>query len=142
MYQMPNWEWNEIGDPAGADHMNYVYVAFSNGDYAPPTELSIDDSFTDIIPGSFDLNQNYPNPFNPSTTINFNVPNFSEVKINIYDLNGKLVNTLVDQSYPSGSYNVVWNGDDLNGNKVAAGVYMYNLTSGENSITNKMVLIK
>ena len=65
-----------------------------------------------------------------------------EVFLTVYDLNGKLVNTLVDESFTSGSYNVVWNGDDFNGNKVAAGIYMYNLTSGENSITNKMVLIK
>lgn len=139
MYQMPNWAWNEIGDPAGADHMNWVYVGFSDGGNPLSVE---DDNSADVIPGTFDLNQNYPNPFNPSTTINFNVPNFSDVKITIYDLNGKLVNTLVDDSFTSGSYNVVWNGDDFNGNKVAAGIYMYNLTSGENSITNKMVLIK
>ena len=139
MYQMPNWAWNEIGDPAGADHMNYVYVGFSDGGNPLSVE---DDNSADVIPGTFDLNQNYPNPFNPSTTINFNVPNFSDVKITVYDLNGKLVNTLVDASYASGSYNVVWNGDDINGNKVAAGIYMYNLTSGQNSITNKMVLIK
>ena len=139
MYQMPNWAWNEIGDPAAADHMNYVYVGFSDGGNPLSVE---DDNSADVIPGTFDLNQNYPNPFNPSTTINFNVPNFSDVKITVYDLNGKLVNTLVDASYTSGSYNVVWNGDDINGNKVAAGIYMYNLTSGQNSITNKMVLIK
>ena len=139
MYQVPNWAWNEIGDPAGADHMNWVYVGFSDGGNPLSVE---DDNSADVIPGTFDLNQNYPNPFNPSTTINFNVPNFSDVKITIYDLNGKLVNTLVDDSFTSGSYNVVWNGDDFNGNKIAAGIYMYNLTSGENSITNKMVLIK
>ena len=139
MYQMPNWAWNEIGDPAAADHMNWVYVGFSDGGNPLSVE---DDNSADVIPGAFDLNQNYPNPFNPSTTINFNVPNFSDVKITVYDLNGKLVNTLVDASFTSGSYNVVWNGDDFNGNKVAAGIYMYNLTSGESSITNKMVLIK
>ena len=119
--------------------MNWVYVGFSDGGNPLSVE---DDNSADVIPGTFDLNQNYPNPFNPSTTINFNVPNFSDVKITVYDLNGKLVNTLVDASYASGSYNVVWNGDDINGNKVAAGIYMYNLTSGQNSITNKMVLIK
>ena len=139
MYQMPNWEWNEIGDPTAADHMNYVYVGFSDG--GNPLSVN-DDNEADVIPGTFDLNQNYPNPFNPSTTINFTVPNFSDVKISVFDLNGKLVNTLVDAPFSSGTYNVMWDGDDSNGNKVAAGIYMYNLTSDETSITNKMILIK
>jgi len=139
IYQMPNWAWNEIGDPKGADHMNFVYVGFSDGGET----LSVnDDNPIDVIPGTFDLNQNYPNPFNPSTTINFTVPNFSDVKINVFDLNGKLINTLIDAPFSSGTYNVMWDGDDSNGNKVAAGIYMYNLTSDETSITNKMILIK
>lgn len=139
MYQMPNWEWNEIGDPAGADHMNWVYVGFSDG--GNPLSVN-EDNAEATIPGSFELTQNYPNPFNPSTTINFTVPNFSDVKISVFDINGKLVNTLVDASYSSGTYNIMWDGDDSNGNKVAAGIYMYNLTSNETSITNKMILIK
>ena len=95
------------------------------------------------MPNNFGLTQNYPNPFNPSTTINFTVPtNLSDVKINVFDINGKLINTLVDASFTSGTYSVVWNGDDANGNKVSAGIYMYNLTSNETSITNKMILIK
>ena len=141
MYQMPNWEWNEIGDPTGPDHMNYVYVGYSDGG-APDLAIDDNDSISDMVPGNFGLNQNYPNPFNPSTTINFTVPNFSDVKISVFDINGKLINTLVDASFSSGTYNVIWNGDDASGNKVAAGIYMYNLTSDETSITNKMVLVK
>ena len=144
MYQMPNWAWNEIGDPAAPDHMNYVYVSFAGADI----DFVFDDQM-DIVndnqnmPNNFELTQNYPNPFNPSTTINFTVPtNLSDVKINVFDINGKLINTLVDASFTSGTYSVVWNGDDTNGNKVAAGIYMYNLTSDETSITNKMILIK
>ena len=88
------------------------------------------------------LNQNYPNPFNPSTTINFTVPNMTEVKINVFDINGRLVNTLINSSLTSGQHSVVWNGEDSAGNKASAGIYMYTLTSDEVSITNKMILVK
>ena len=142
MYQMPNWEWNEIGDPTAPDHMNYVYVGFSDGaqpDLAIDEEDSIEES---IIPGSFELTQNYPNPFNPSTSINFTVPSLSDVNISVYDINGRLVNTLISNTLAAGTYDVVWNGDDMTGNSVSAGIYIYNLTSGETSITNKMILVK
>jgi len=142
MYQMPNWEWNEIGDPTAPDHMNYVYVGFSDGaqpDLAIDEEDSIEES---IIPGSFELTQNYPNPFNPSTSINFTVPSLSDVNISVYDINGRLVNTLINNTLTAGTYDVVWNGNDMTGNSVSAGIYIYNLTSGETSITNKMILVK
>ena len=144
MYQMPNWAWNEIGDPSGPDHMNYVYVGFAGEDieFEFDDELDVSDNIQNM-PSNFELTQNYPNPFNPSTTINFTVPtNLSDVKINVFDINGKLINTLVDASFTSGTYSVVWNGNDMSGNTVSAGIYMYNLTSGETSITNKMILIK
>ena len=142
MYQMPNWAWNEIGDPTGPDHMNYVYVGFAGADL----DLAVSDNNSDetesIIPDNFELTQNYPNPFNPSTTINFSVPSLSDVNISVYDINGKLVNTLLNNTVSAGSYDVVWNGDDLNGNKVSSGIYMYNLTIGTKSNTNKMILVK
>ena len=142
IYQMPNWEWNEIGDPAGPDHMNYVYVGFSDGS-APDLGVNEDDSFEEsIIPGNFELTQNYPNPFNPSTSINFTVPSLSDVSISVYDINGRFVNALISNTLSAGTYNVVWDGDDMSGNNVSAGIYMYNLTSGETSITNKMILVK
>ena len=143
MYQMPNWEWNEIGDPTGADHMNYVYVGFAGEDieFVYDDELNISDE-NNLLPNNFELTQNYPNPFNPSTSINFTVPSLSDVNISVYDINGRLVNTLINNTLSAGEYNVMWNGDDMSGNKVSAGIYMYNLTSGETSITNKMILVK
>jgi len=142
MYQVPNWAWNEIGDPTGPDFMNHVYV----GQVGEDLNLAISDDSTDsdevIMPSNFELVQNYPNPFNPSTTIDFSIPNLSDVKISVYDINGKLVKTLMNNTLASGTYSVVWNGDDVNGNSVSAGIYMYNLTSSDISITNKMVLVK
>ena len=142
MYQMPNWEWNEIGDPTGPDHMNWVYVGFSDGGEGGMTIDDNDSINESIIPGDFELRQNYPNPFNPSTTINFTLPELSDVNISVYDISGRLVNTLVNENLPSGTHSVVWNGNDMNSNKVSAGVYMYTLTSDEISITNKMILMK
>ena len=141
MYQVPNWAWNEIGDPTGADHMNYVYVANAS---VESLSTSDNDSTDDgvVVPNNFELTQNYPNPFNPSTTIDFSVPNLSDINISVYDINGRLVKTLMNNTLTSGTYSVVWNGDDMNGNAVSAGIYMYSLTSDEISITNKMILVK
>ena len=142
MYQMPNWAWNEIGDPTAADHMNYVYVGYAGEDLNLATSDYNEDSNNSTLPSSFELTQNYPNPFNPSTTINFTIPNMAEVKINVFDINGRLVNTLINSSLTSGQHSVVWNGEDSAGNKASAGIYMYTLTSDEVSITNKMILVK
>ena len=142
MYQVPNWAWNEIGDPTGPDFMNHVYVGFAGEDL----DLAISDNNSNdndiILPNNFELTQNYPNPFNPSTTIDFSVPNLSDVNISVYDINGRLVKTLMNNTLTSGTYSVVWNGDDVNGNSVSAGIYMYSLISGDISITNKMILVK
>ena len=143
MYQMPNWGWNEIGDPTGPDHMNWVYVGFAGEDieFDYDDEMEINDDAQNI-PNNFELTQNYPNPFNPSTSINFTVPSLSDVNISVYDINGRLVNTLINNTLAAGTYDVVWNGNDMTGNSVSAGIYIYNLTSGETSITNKMILVK
>ena len=91
----------------------------------------------------FSLNQNYPNPFNPSTTISFDIIKSSEVVVNIFDINGKLVKSF-DQGYlNSGSHSVRWNGKSDLEKQVAGGVYLYTLTYGnETSIIKKMSLIK
>ena len=122
--------------------MNYVYVGFAGEDLNLAVSDNSSDSNESIVPEAFKLTQNYPNPFNPSTSINFTVPELSDVNISVCDINGRLVNTLINNTFSAGEYNVTWNGDDMAGNKVAAGIYMYNLTSGETSITNKMMLVK
>ncbi|MDB4126329.1 T9SS type A sorting domain-containing protein [Candidatus Marinimicrobia bacterium] len=119
-----------------------VSVGFAGPYLNIPTSDDNKDSNNSSLPNSFELKQNYPNPFNPSTTIDFTVPNVSNVKINIFDLNGRLVNTLINNSLASGKHSVIWNSDDLIGNKVSAGIYIYTLTSNEISITNKMILVK
>lgn len=94
-------------------------------------------------PSTFKLSQNYPNPFNPSTKLQFAVSNAEKVKVEVYDIQGKLVRTLVDyELYQPGNYEVLWNGLDNRGSKVASGVYFAKMQAGKFLQTKKMVMAK
>ena len=95
-----------------------------------------------ITPAEFELFNNYPNPFNPETIIEYKVPKSGNVKLAIYNILGQNVKTLVDAHQIAGTYNVMWDGTDNSGQKLASGVYFYQLI-GENAlITKKMTLLK
>jgi hypothetical protein len=93
-------------------------------------------------PMAYELMQNYPNPFNPSTAIVFSLPETSHISLNIYDISGRLVSTLVDGTLSNGVHNVMWNGTDTSGELVSAGVYIYALESADMVMTKKMILMK
>lgn len=95
-----------------------------------------------VIPGTFELYQNYPNPFNASTTIGYDLKKDTNVKIDIYNILGNKVITLVNEFESSGKKSITWNSTDKNGNPVGTGVYIYNLILDEASFTKKMVLVK
>ncbi|MFZ0390267.1 MAG: T9SS type A sorting domain-containing protein [Calditrichia bacterium] len=94
------------------------------------------------VPQSFKMEQNYPNPFNPNTTINFVLPKNSIVKLQVFDLAGRSLCTLADTRYLAGSYRVVWNGRDSDGQQVASGVYIYRIQAGSFVQSRKMLLIR
>jgi len=94
------------------------------------------------LPSMFELSQNRPNPFNPTTTIDFYIESQSDVRLEVFNVLGQLVKTLVDRSMAPGQYSVVWDGTDTNGARMASGVYLYRLKSGDASLTKKMVLLK
>lgn len=96
----------------------------------------------EILANNFQLFSNYPNPFNPSTNIKYTIPMASNVKVEIYNTLGQLVTTLVNNHQQAGTYNVVWNGNDFNGNKVSTGVYIYRLTTDNFVSSKKMILVK
>jgi len=81
--------------------------------------------------------KNYPNPFNPATTIDYTLPAFSKVELDVYNVLGKKIATLVDEAKPAGAYSVQFNASDL-----PSGAYFYTLTTGEQTLTQKMLLIK
>jgi FlgD Ig-like domain len=97
---------------------------------------------TSSLPYKFTLNQNYPNPFNPSTEISYNIPEQDFVSLNIYDINGQLVKTLVRENQVAGAHQVVWDGTNSSERQVASGVYIYRLVSGNNNSVKKMLLLK
>jgi hypothetical protein len=88
------------------------------------------------------LFQNHPNPFNPTTTISFVLPVRTRARLSVFDVQGKLVKRLLDEAMAPGVKEVVWDGTDGNGTRVASGVYFYQLRAEKKSLTRKMVLLK
>ncbi len=117
------------------------YPDESNPMVVSTTAVGVDDIET--IPGQFALHQNYPNPFNPSTQISFDIPTGMEhVTLNIYNILGKKVNTLVNGVMNPGRYTMEWDAIDSDGNSLASGIYFYELRSPSFIARKKMLLIR
>jgi hypothetical protein len=145
------------GDPDILSHTPFdaVYFPADNQDHASITaenalwfltEARI--SATSVVTGrgpvppAVVLYQNYPNPFNPMTTISFELHQSAHVHLAVYNIEGKLVRTLVDKTIGKGLDRVTWDGSDSYGNPVASGIYFCRLYAGDNNLTRKMVLIR
>jgi hypothetical protein len=89
------------------------------------------------LPTHFELAQNYPNPFNPTTNISFTLPQSSEVTLEVFNMQGQRVATLVNSTMGAGSHTVPFNAENL-----SSGIYLYRMTAGAFSQTNKMMLVK
>lgn len=94
------------------------------------------------VPMTYSLAQNYPNPFNPTTTIGFALPAAGDVKLEVFNLLGQKVRTLVNGELMAGQHTVEWDGTTNAGSKVASGVYFYRLTAEKFTDTRKMLLLK
>ncbi|MBI5866955.1 MAG: T9SS type A sorting domain-containing protein [candidate division Zixibacteria bacterium] len=94
------------------------------------------------LPISFALNQNYPNPFNSSTVFRYSTPSSGSVRLEIFDILGRKVRTLVEKSQPAGVYQVTWDGTNSHGETVASGIYFYRLSASGRSESKKMILLK
>ena len=99
-------------------------------------------SSTFSSPTSFNLLQNYPNPFNPITTLRYDLPETGLVTITIYDMLGRQVKTLIDQTQDAGYRSVIWDATKDYGKPVSAGIYLYKIQAGKYMQTKKMVLLK
>jgi len=117
------------------------WSGFSNRIEVVVTEQN-DITEDNAIPSEFTLQQNYPNPFNAQTAIAFSLASPGDIKLEVYDITGKLVNTLVNSRLSAGNHQVIWDGNNNNGNNAASGVYFYKLTTAEKSSTQRMVLLK
>ena len=97
------------------------------------------------LPTTFSLAQNYPNPFNPSTTINYSVSEAQRnaiVTLEIFNMLGQKVRTLVNATHTSGNYQVTWNGRNDNERDVTSGLYIYRLKAGNRTLSKRMLLLK
>ncbi|MCG6913656.1 T9SS type A sorting domain-containing protein [bacterium BMS3Abin03] len=106
----------------------------------PLLSTGVDD--IELLPNRFSISQNYPNPFNPETRIQYYIPERSIVKMQIYDITGRLVKNLSDMEQDAGSHIVEWSGKDNSGHKVASGIYFLKFTAGAYTNTVKMMLLK
>jgi hypothetical protein len=94
------------------------------------------------LPNRYTLYQNYPNPFNPVTVIQYDLPELSNVKLTIYDLAGRQIRSLLHETQAPGLKTIVWNARDDMGNKMGAGVYIYQLKTDNFIASKKMILVK
>lgn len=132
----------EIESMDGEDNANFTQAAFVQltTSLDAPNALIADGQAT--LPRDLVLYANYPNPFNPSTTIRYDIPQAGLVNLTIYDLNGRLIETLVNEYMATGSHQVSWNGRDASGISVASGVYIYRLQQVGRVQSRKLTLIR
>ena len=106
-----------------------------------PTSVKEQELMQNVI-SSFVLYQNYPNPFNPSTTIQYEVPKAGVVEVNIFDIQGRLVRSILKSNQEAGTHSVVWDSHNSNGNIVVSGTYFCQVLFDGSSLVKKLVLIK
>lgn len=140
-------------DPSGLQVGNTyqaVLTVLSNDQNTPeitvPVEIYIEppNSITesDAAPGTLRLHANYPNPFNPATTISFDLPQPAQTTLEIFNILGQKVATLIDEKISAGSYSYYWNGRSAKGEPLSSGVYIYRLKAGEKTLVRKMLLAR
>ncbi|MCF7803094.1 MAG: T9SS type A sorting domain-containing protein [Candidatus Marinimicrobia bacterium] len=130
----PDEKANWVADSA-AEHQTLA-AALENG------EIVAVEGEQPATPVEFTLKQNYPNPFNPTTEIQFVLPKKSDVVLEVYDLLGNKVKTLVNKTLAANQYSYTWNATNELGKKVGAGMYIYRLKVGDQIQSKKMTLIK
>jgi hypothetical protein len=144
-----------FGDTTAQDSTTYWYYVtgvYSSGDWTGESFASHKDightGFVGIngetlpIPGSFFLAQNYPNPFNPTTTISFGLPKAADITLDVFNVLGQKVRTLITGHQDAGYKTFVWDGRDAVGKSVASGLYFYRLDAGDFQQSKKMMLLK
>ena len=146
--------WGKISTPEETADDWFVSGMFSSTDFGyvftyDGQVLRFEDQVTAITdpvlattPDQYRLSQNYPNPFNPETNISFTLPKAGDITIKVYDIQGREVTTLVNASMNAGTHEVVWNGTNASGARVASGMYVYTLKTQDRVLSKKMVLMK
>lgn len=117
-------------------------IHYEHLEFVEESDESAEKQTDNALPDKFNLSQNYPNPFNPNTNIMISIPRAEHVTLEIYNINGQKVRTLVDRVMDVGNHTVVWDSRSDDGTKVASGIYMYRITAGDFTDSKKMMLLK
>ena len=121
----------------------HIIAVYSHGDSDPSPTIEITSEFDPIVTvHATSLGNNFPNPFNPSTTIYYDLHQPSHVKLEIYNVRGQLVNTLLNEYISTGAHSIIWNGSNAQGHPQSSGIYFYRLQTDTFSETKRMVLMK
>ena len=132
-----------ISIPFDHDQNFEVTSAYASFGTSGITELDYAVSNDTIVDGeTLTLEQNDPNPFSTTTKLEFRIADQASVKFIIYDVGGALIRTLLDSTLDAGAHRVEWDGMNDSGKVVEAGIYLYKLYAGINSVTRKMVFLK
>ncbi len=124
-------------------HENHqIKITQANFSTDAAARVEVDGIEGGFLPTSFSLSQNYPNPFNPTTTIDFSIDANKFVNLEIYNILGQHVISLIDGSMPAGAHSIEWDATNQQGGRVASGVYLYRLTVDDNTQSKKMLLLK
>ena len=137
-------EGNEVPPQPGDIFIQETSIPFTHRDTLTFTVATTKVDRNDINSTITDycLNQNYPNPFNQFTTIRFQLPRPTIVKISVYDILGRLVQTLTNKYYTAGNYSLAWDGKNNYNMPVASGVYFYRIQAYRFNRVRKMILIR
>jgi hypothetical protein len=129
-----------VGDPPDGSYTYAVTAVFTAGESLPSNEVAVvwdPEGVDNMTPLTTALQTNYPNPFNPVTRIDFSLAEPTQVTVEVFNLTGQLVTTLVDDFRQAGEYSVSWDAGN-----VTSGLYMYRMQTTDFSLTRKMTLIK
>ena len=94
------------------------------------------------MPNEYALLSNYPNPFNPTTSIRYKVPYYENVTMEIINIRGQIIKTLVQQLHQPGNYEIIWDGTDHKSQLVSSGIYFYRMSSPQYASTKKLIMLK
>ncbi len=122
--------------------MHRSVKAVSESEASETVSVELTSGGNETAPAVNGLSGNYPNPFNPTTTISFSVKEDGPVKLEVFNLRGQKVKTLINDSRKAGNHKVLWEGTDNSNRSVASGFYMYKMSTKNYSSTKKMLLMK
>lgn len=134
----------DLAVPPGT-YIYYVTAMYGTHESIPSNEVEVVigvESDSNLLPAVTKLGGNYPNPFNPTTEISYAMSNAGHIMIDIYNVKGELVKTLVNREVATGNHSIIWNGENNSGKPVTSGLYLYKMKTGTYVSTKKMILLK